>query len=43
VLARVSDLDMAQAAYVVECLQRPDQYIVLALKAQVLRRSDERV
>ena len=40
-LARVNDLDMGRAAYVVACQQRPDQYIALALKAQVLRRSDE--
>ena len=32
------DLDMARAAYLVACQQRPDQYIVLALKTQALRR-----
>ena len=33
-LARVNDLDMGRAAYVVACQQRPDQYIVLALKVR---------
>ena len=34
VLARVNDLDMARAAHLVACQQRPDQHIVLALKTQ---------
>ena len=29
---------MVRAAYLVACQQRPDQYIVLALKTQALRR-----
>ena len=41
VLARISDLDMARAAYEVACLKHPESFILLAIKAQILRRSDE--
>jgi hypothetical protein len=43
VLARVSDLDMARAVYAVACQKHPEKFIVLRLKAQILRRSDEEV
>ena len=43
VLARVSDLDMARAVYAVACEKHPKKFIVLRLKAQILRRSDEEV
>jgi hypothetical protein len=43
VLARVHDLDMARAVYAVACQKHPEKFIVLALKAQILRRSDEDV
>ena len=43
VLARVNDLDMARAVYEVACRNHPEKFIVLALKAQILRRSDEEV
>ena len=43
VLARVSDLDMARAVYEVACEKHPKKFIVLRLKAQILRRSDEEV
>ena len=43
VLARVNDLDMARAVYAVACEKHPEKFIVLALKAQILRRSDEEV
>jgi hypothetical protein len=33
---------MARAAYAVACRQHSKSFVVLALKAQILRRSDER-
>jgi hypothetical protein len=43
VLARLTDLGMAWAAYAVACRKHPESFVVLAIKAQILRRSDERV
>jgi hypothetical protein len=31
-----------RAAYAVACRKHPNNFVVLALKAQILRRSDER-
>jgi hypothetical protein len=33
---------MARAAYAVACRKHPNSFVVLAIKAQILRRSDER-
>jgi len=42
VSARLSDLDMARAAYPVASRKHPKSFVVLRIKEQILRRSDER-
>lgn len=41
VLAGLTDLGMAWAAYAVACRKHPESFVVLAIKAQILRRSDK--